>query len=138
MQQNKTWPLIVTIVAAIAAFILGPIFWPMNPGNPEPTSVQLPLFIGVGVMEAVGFGIGVAFLIFGWRFMRNRTLGDWLAFLSAAWLLVSWWPHDRLHMMLDHGDYWGLLGLEWGFHVTLILCGVILASFLWKRFSATV
>lgn len=133
--QNRTWPLVVTIVAAVGSFFLSRVIWPDIAGMPMPTSAQLPLFIGVSIFESLAFGIGASFLIFGWSFMRGRGTGDWLVFLSAAWLLISWWPHDNLHRITPEGDYWGLLRLEWGFHVTLIIAGVIIASFIWKRFS---
>jgi hypothetical protein len=96
---------------------------------------QLPLFIGVGVAESLAFGIGVSFIIFGLSFMKGRSTGDWLVFWSAAWGLVSWWPHDSLHRTTLMGDYNRLLGIEYGFHITLIIAAVIIASFLWKNWS---
>ena len=127
-------PSLVALVAAIGSFMLSRVIWPDLPGMIPPTSSQLPFFIGVGVFESVAFGVGVAFVIFGWKFLRGRRTGDYVAFLSAAWLLVSWWPHDNLHRVTVEGNYWGLLKLEWGFHVTLMIAGVIIASHLWKEY----
>ena len=39
-------------------------------------------------------------------------------YLSIGWFLVSWWPHDNLH--IHNGD-------EYGFHVTLIIAAGVLA-----------
>jgi hypothetical protein len=51
-------------------------------------------------------------------------------YLSIGWLLVSWWPHDNLHMHVGE-DPQGLLFLTYGFHMTLLLGGLVLAlSFL--------
>ena len=51
-------------------------------------------------------------------------------YLSIGWLLVSWWPHDNLHMHVGE-DPQGLLLLTYGFHLTLLLAGLVLAlSFL--------
>ncbi len=133
MKQNKLGPIIVTIIATIASFALGPVFWPDVAGMEMPSSSQIPFLMGVGIFEAIAFGIGVSFIIFGWKFLKGRSGSDKLAFFSIAWLLVSWWPHDNLHRITMHGDFWGLLKLEWGFHVTLIIAGVILASRLWKE-----
>jgi hypothetical protein len=52
--------------------------------------------------------------------------------------MANWWPHDSLH--LHNGlALNGLLGIEYGFHVTLMLAGVILAYFFLtlQRRSAT-
>ena len=50
-------------------------------------------------------------------------------YLCIGWLLVSWWPHDNLH--IHTGSLQGLLYIEYGFHMTLILSGLVLAySFL--------
>jgi hypothetical protein len=38
-----------------------------------------------------------------------------------------------MHRVTEHGDYWGLLKLEYGFHATLMIAGVILAFFLATR-----
>jgi hypothetical protein len=67
--------------------------------------------------------------------MCGRSTGDWLVLLSAAWLLISWWPHDNLHRTMMMGDYWQLIRIEWAFHFTLIVAGVIVASYIWKRFA---
>ena len=61
------------------------------------------------------------------------SASDWLVFFSAAWGLVSWWPHDNMHRVMMMGDYWGLIRLEYGFHLTLIIAGVLIASYLWKQ-----
>ncbi|HEV8224498.1 MAG TPA: hypothetical protein VGP74_04510, partial [Rubrobacteraceae bacterium] len=42
------------------------------------------------------------------------------------WFLVSWWPHDNLHIH-NGEDLQGLLYIEYGFHVTLMLAGIVLA-----------
>ena len=135
MTRNKTFLTVITIVAAVGSFLLSRVIWPDVAGMPEPTSAQLPFLIGVGIVESLGFGIGIAFIISLWPFMRGRGTGDWLAYISAAWLLVSWWPHDNFHRVMAMGDYWQLIRLEWGFHFTLIVAGIIVASVLWKKFS---
>jgi hypothetical protein len=48
--------------------------------------------------------------------------------VSIAWLLLNWYPHDSLH--IHNGmDLGGLLTLEYVFHITLMIAGVILARF---------
>jgi len=47
-------------------------------------------------------------------------------YLSISWLLVSWWPHDNLHQYVGE-DTQGLIFLLYGFHMTLMLSGLILA-----------
>ena len=128
----KTWikVLIVTVVVAVPAMILGPIVWPPAEGGPEPTAGQLPFFIFLAAMESVLLGLGVSFLIFGFPLTNRISSGSkslaWAMYLAIGWLLVSWWPHDNLHIHVGD-DMQGLLYIEYGFHVTLMICGLIVA-----------
>ena len=134
--------LVVTLVLAVIAFLAspnGPLggFWRPSADFPQPTDAQLPLFILLNVTEALSFGFGIAFLIFGYPLIRaflpvskGLTLA---AHLSIAWLLFSWWPHDSLHVA-NGINMSGLLIIEYVFHVTLMIAGAILVYF----FSAMV
>ena len=129
--------LVVTLVLAVIAFFAspnGPLGGFLSPSAdfPQPTDAQLPLFILLSVAEALAFGLGISFLIFGYPLVQTilpesngLTLG---AHLSIAWLLFSWWPHDSLHVA-NGLNLSGLLAIEYGFHVTLMVAGVILAYF---------
>jgi hypothetical protein len=133
----KTWLkfLIVTVLVAIPAIPLGQMLWPvpvaesgdMNMAMPAAT-YQIVLFIVFSIIEALGLGLGVAFLIFGLPLAR-RLAGNsgwlaWAVYLSIAWSLVSWWPHDGFHRSGISVD--GLLALEYGFHVTLMAGSAVL------------
>jgi len=136
---SRNWVkwVVVTLVLAAIAFLAspnGPLggFWRPSADFPQPTDAQLPLFILLNVAEALAFGLGISFLIFGYPLMQSilpasngLTLG---AHLSIAWLLFSWWPHDSLHVA-NGMNLNGLLAIEYGFHVTLMVAGVILAYF---------
>src|SRR3954471_14729002 len=135
MAQNRTFLLILTVVAAVGSFLLSRVIWPDMAGMPIPDSMQLPFLIAISAIESLAFGIGIAFLVSVWPFMRGRNAWDWLTYISAAWLLVSWWPHDNMHRVNMMGDYWGLIRIEWIFHFTLIVAGVIVASLAWKQFA---
>lgn len=140
--KTSTKVALVTIVCAFAAFVTeshGPLggFWAPDPMVPQAVGIQVPLFMLLGIVEALAFGLGVAFFLFGRAALDTRgaaspalTSG---AHLAITWLLVNWWAHDSLHihngMALN-----GLLGIEYAFHVTLILSGVVLVRF----FLATV
>jgi hypothetical protein len=99
---------------------------------PQATGAQVPLFMVLGAFEALGLGLGVAFLMFGFSPLKATfPVSPRLvraAHLSIAWLLMNWWAHDSLH--IHNGmNLNGLLGIEYAFHVTLIVSGAILASF---------
>jgi hypothetical protein len=107
-----------------------------------PTASQLPLFILLNIGEALAFGLGLSFLIFGYPTVHAISPASpsltRAAHLSIVWLLANWWPHDSLH--LHNGlALGGLLAIEYIFHVTLMLAGVILAYFFLtlQRRSAT-
>ncbi len=129
---------VVTLVLAVIAFLAspnGPLggFWRPSADFPQPTDAQLPLFILLNVAESLAFGFGISFLIFGYPLMQTvlpASKGLTLAaHFSIAWLLFSWWPHDSLHVA-NGLNLNGLLAIEYVFHVTLMVAGVILAYFL--------
>ncbi len=128
----KTWIKVALVSAlfAVPAMALGQLIWPPDPANPTPSGGQLPFFILLSVFEAVAFGLGISFLLFGFRpllrLARGSRLRAWAMYLSIGWFLVSWWPHDNLH--LHNGfDLQGLLYIEYGFHVTLIVAALVLS-----------
>lgn len=129
--------LVATLVLAVIAFVAspnGPLggFWRPSADFPQPTDAQLPLFILLNVAEALAFGFGIAFLIFGYPLMQTilpASKGLTLAaHISIAWLLFSWWPHDSLHVA-NGMNLNGLLAIEYVFHVTLMVAGAILVYY---------
>ena len=128
---------VVTLVVAIAAFLFGShapfgyVLWPTPVALASPpTAIQEKLFMVLDALEALAFGLGVAFLLFAWPAVgrvagasRGRALA---MYLGTAWLLSNWWIHDNLHMVVGLRPT-GLLGIEYGFHVTLIIAGAALA-----------
>ena len=131
---RRTWigVLVVTLIAAFTAMVVGPIIWPTSdpPLFPEPSPAQLPFFVILQVVTCLTFGLGISFLVFGWPVVRMVSVGwklrAWAMYLSVGWLLVSWWPHGHLHQHNGH-DVQGLLYIEYGFHVAPMLAGLIVA-----------
>jgi hypothetical protein len=128
----KTWMkvLAVTVLVAAPAMILGPVIWPPADFGPEPTGSQLPFFLLLALMESILLGLGISFLAFGLPVVRRISADSkfraWAMYLSIGWLMVSWWPHDNLHMHTGI-DLQKLLYIEYGFHVTLMVCAIVLA-----------
>lgn len=123
---------LLTLFMSVAALLLQPILWPPAPGTPTPVGAQLALFIGLAVLSALTFGAGVSFFAFGWPLVRRATVETstpaWLVYVAVGWSLVSWWPHNNLHLA-NGGDLSGLLAIEYGFHVSLYVTGLIVAWF---------
>ncbi len=127
----------LTLILGVIAFLLSPNaplggFWRPGPDVPMPSSAQLPLFILLNVAEVVTFGLGISFLVFCFPFIRAISPASDLltraAHISIAWLLFNWWPHDSLHLHFGL-ELNGLLAIEYGFHLTLMIAGGILAGF---------
>lgn len=128
----------VVLVAAVVGFALQPngplgsLVWPPVEGGTEPVGVQLPLLMAVGVWEALAFGAGVAFLVFGWPLVARSTVAPALAratHLAIAWGLVSWVPHTSMHISNHATDLGRLIVIEYVFHVTLVAAAAITAWF---------
>jgi hypothetical protein len=138
--NTRTKAIILTVVLVVVALLAspnGPLggFWPPSADFPAPAPSQIPLFILLNIFEAITFGVGTSFLIFGFPLVRAIPVASLaltrLAHVSIAWLLLNWWPHDSLHIF-NGGNMAGLLAIEYGFHVTLMLAGAILAIFFLK------
>jgi hypothetical protein len=92
----------------------------------------VPLFILLGLLEAFISAFGIAFLVFG--FPLAKAIGPASKALTRAthlaisWSLLSWWSHGSLHV--HNGDNLnGLLAIEYGYHVTLIIAAAIIAYY---------
>lgn len=140
-RATMNWkPLVVFVLGTALGFLLsgnGPVgnmIWPPADG-PEPEGTNLALLMVIGVVEAAAFGLGVTFLVFGLKHVQNLTMtkGPYATavLLAITWLLVNWVPHTALHMhhgnILTPADFGGLVAIEYGFHLTLIIAGTVLA-----------
>jgi hypothetical protein len=125
---------IVLAVLAVLANPSGPLggFWRPAANMPAPAGLELPFGLLLKIAEGLAFGLGISFLVFGYPLVRAYTPASpgltRAAHLSIAWLLINWWPHDSLH--IHNGlNLGGLLAIEYAFHITLMLAGVVLAGF---------
>jgi hypothetical protein len=120
----------------------GSLVWPPPVElDSVPTGVQQGLFVLLGLITSLSFGVAVAFLVFGWSAVKSvmAPQGGLAApvFVSVVWVLGNWWLHDGLHMVVGF-DPGGLLVLEYGFHVTLMAAGGTLAYSLVKMSRAKI
>lgn len=129
----KRWIMVagITLVVAAAALATGPILFPLPSDGPQPTAAQIPLFIFLGITDAVLLGLGISFLIFGLPILKQVSPDSkaraWAMYLSIGYLMVSWWPHLGLHSSLGM-NLSGLLVVDFVFHLPLEVAGVILAG----------
>ena len=146
MSENyarKTWAkvLLVTVLVAIPAFMLGPIIWPPAEGSPSPTATQLPFLLFLNLVQATVLGLGVAFLAFGLSVMRrispDSKVRAWAMYLSIGYLMLSWWPHINMHVHNGPDNLQGLIFIDYLFHLPSMVAALILAycffSLLWER-----
>lgn len=135
----KLWQrmLILTIVLAVPAFMAGanaPLgaFWGADPHGPQPTEAQIPLFMILGILDALMFGLGISFLFFGSSLVRavgGASAGlTRAAHLSLSWLFIQWWPHDNMHMAAGN-DLGRILLIDYIFHVSVMVASLVLLGF---------
>ena len=128
--STKTGVIAVVMAGTVFAFVSSQLLWPPPAGFNPPASL-LPFFVVLGVAEALAFGAGVAFLIFGFPLIARTGVGSlaaWGGYLGIAWSLVNWWAHDGFHRV-NGLHFAGLLWIEYSFHVTLILGGLFTVYF---------
>lgn len=126
--RSRTVLALVTLAVAVPALLLTPVLFPVSP-DMTPTSAQRPLFMLLGACYALALGLGVTFVAFGWPSVRRlipasraRAIA---AYLTVAWLLISWYPHGGLHMSSGMNTS-RLLLIEYGFHLPLVAAPIVL------------
>ena len=122
--SEKKKAIVITLVVTVISFVLAQMIFVTAPEIPEPTSAQLPFLIVLGIIESFAMGSALAYLFLYWE--RAKMHGMLLVHLSLVWLIGSWWVHDGLHRTNGH-DLTGLIMIEYGFHVTLIIAAFIVA-----------
>ena len=121
----------ITTVGAIPAFLLSQVIWPNPPGMPAPPATLLPFLLVPAIFEALAFGMGIAFLVLGFRLLSRAHQPAALtlaAYISIAWSLLSWWPHVNFHRAIG-SDLVALVKVDWTFHMTLIVAAAVIAYF---------
>lgn len=133
----KKW-LAVIIPIAFVLFISAPKVWLSPMGSPEPSTFQLPFFIILTLFESVSTGVGVAFILFGYKLVKKVSKDSkfvaWSLYLSTSWFLVNWWVHDGLHKA-NGMNLQGLLYIEYAFHVTMMIMAALAAYSFFHLFS---
>ena len=110
----------------------GPLggFWG-DTGDDDIPGGALAGLITASLVESIAF-VGLAWLAFGWSSVRHASRRLAMAtFLAIGWGLVSWFPHSSLHISWQDDNWYGLAAIEWGFHVTLIIAALIVATYVW-------
>ena len=127
---------LVAAPITLVAFLLAPQtprgqqVWPEPLHDVQPSDAQLPFFMVLALFEALGLGLAVAFLVFGWPYTKRAAgAGGPFAVLlhaSIAWLFGNFWLHDNLHYIngLNMG---GLLAIDFLFHVPIMAAGLVVA-----------
>ncbi len=132
--------LLITLIVGVPAFFLGPIIWSPSP-EIHPTQAQLPYLLALSAVEALFFGFGVAFILYGFPLVRQITQLEKKAaiamYVSLAWILISWWPHDNMHIH-NALNINGLIVIDYSFHLTLIIAGAVLVYSFFALFKPAV
>jgi len=135
----KTKVALLTAAVGVPALFLGPVIFPPADFGVKPTAAQLPLFILLGVGDAILLGLGVSFLVFGLPVLRQVSPDSkaraWAMYLSIGYLMVSWWPHLNMHAS-NGTDLGGLLRIDLLFHFPLEVAGVVLAYCAYSLFRS--
>jgi uncharacterized membrane protein YhaH (DUF805 family) len=122
--------LVVTVLVAILAFMLGPIIWPPAEGSPSPTATQIPFLLFLSLVQATVLGLGVSFLAFGLPVMRrispDSKVRAWAMYLSITYLVISWWPHTNMHVH-NGTELQGMIYIDYLFHLPSMIAALVLA-----------
>lgn len=134
--KGKFFSFLASFLVGFLTLPLGTIIWPPHPEINMPNQTEFMFFAGIAVIEAFAFGAGYYFLVDSFRLIKEKR-DRWViaAYLAIAWSLMSWWPHDRLHMHVGE-EIPKLLMIEYGFHATSILSAIIIAKFFYSQLMA--
>lgn len=136
MSSRSKWAAVIVggTLVAIMFGANGPLggFWGVETSDPEPAGAALASLVLASIIEAIAFGVGLAWIAFGWPLVKDRGGLGLATYGAVAWGLVSWAPHTGFHQSIGEGNYGGLAAIEWGFHVTLVIGAFIVATFVWR------
>lgn len=140
MEGSKRAWIAVTVLGTLIAGLAGPngpfgAFWGVEP-TPGLEGGVLGALIVYSVIEAIVFGIGLAWLFFGRSVLRGP--GSGAAHLAVGWALVSWFPHGGFHQSTAHDNWAGLAAIEYGFHLTMLIAGLVLARHFYRSSTRSV
>lgn len=133
--QVRRQVVIITAVLAVLTLLANPmgplgVFWRPSAHIATPAGYQVPRFGLLFMAEGLTFGLAASFLVYGHRLLsRLAPAPDGLtraAHLSISWLMINWWVHNSLHMHVGM-DLNVLLAVDYGFQLTLMIAGAILA-----------
>ncbi|WP_457034013.1 amino acid adenylation domain-containing protein [Kitasatospora sp. P5_F3] len=122
-----------TAAGALAAAVLTDGFWP---GSTDLSGVPSPwdaLFQLLYLVEWLGFGLGLAFLLLGGPLLARNGRPPGLTLvtrLAVFWLLAAWWPQDNWYRISRAADWPRQTALVYGFNVSLIVAAAVLVCFL--------
>jgi len=136
MSNRNKW-IAVIVVGTVVAILFGangPLggFWGAETSDTEPAGAALAGLISASIVESIAFGVGLAWIAFGWPLVKDAGRLGLATYIAVAWGLVSWAPHTAFHQSLGEGNWGGLAAVEWGFHVTLVIGAFIMATFVWR------
>lgn len=127
--STRTKAILLTFAVAIPAFLLIEVLFPPPPG-PGPSSSQVPFFVVLSALDSLLLGAGIAFIAFGSTAVRraapeSRTRALAI-YVTLAWLMVSWYPHLGLHASAFGSDFFGILVIDYIFHLPLLISPLVL------------
>lgn len=139
--EKKKW-IAVIVAGTLIAVLFGPNgplggFWGDTGDDDIPGGAMAGL-VTAKLLESVAFGVGLAWLAFGWKVVRNvgRSLAV-ATYLAVGWALVSWAPHSSFHQTWTEDDWYGLAAIELGFHATLVIAAFVVAAYLWRTWQGS-
>lgn len=130
--MQKLWFGGVAALAGAGAFSLTFVIWPLPRGLTLPPPDLWPYFAFIIGAESLSFGIGVAFLIFGFPLIKRlgvTRFAAWGGYLGIAWLFMNWWPHESFHRTTLSGEFARVLWIQYTFHLSMMLAAGLVAYF---------
>lgn len=121
----------IVVTVASAAFATTQLLFPAEIAAGDLGNDERIGFLLLDLLEAVALGIAVVVVAFGgWivdalpSSMHGHAR---LVQMALAWAIGNWWLHDGLHRLAPGGTD-SLLGIEFAFHVTVLVAGVAVAN----------
>ncbi len=117
----------IAILGVVAVLSSQPL-WPA--ATIHLSNIQSVFFIALGVIEALICGVGLAFAYLAPMLFRTaRQLHPrlfWATYFALIYGAISWVIHDKLHAILPLHNIWGLIWIEYIFHLPLAVGAVLL------------
>jgi len=121
----------MTVIFSVVAFVIYHSLLLPSADFPSPTHVQTFFLLVLACIQAISFGCGITFAVYGKEIVNRMTKDNkkqaYLLYGSIVWLLAAWLPYSLLLMEVGVSNMTSYLIVSYVFQILFVSSGLIVA-----------